>query len=197
MPGATPIYGFPYPDPSDLVANYPALGQDLAEDIEAVLPTLGGLTLITSASFSAASAVSVNDCFTTTYANYRILFRAVTASGGQSIQFRLRVGGSDNSTANSYIRQFLIGASASALAGTGANDFAHVLYANTTSGFGSVEVNGPFPAAPTFFYSTGAMSDGAILSGGNHNQSTSYTGFTMYPSASTFTGTILVFAYRN
>jgi hypothetical protein len=39
--GTTPIYGFPYPDPSDLVANYPALGQELAEDIEAVLPTLG------------------------------------------------------------------------------------------------------------------------------------------------------------
>lgn len=34
MPGSTPIYGFPYPDPSDLVANYPALGQQLAEDVE-------------------------------------------------------------------------------------------------------------------------------------------------------------------
>jgi hypothetical protein len=32
--GTTPIYGFPYPDPSDLVANYPALGQQLAEDVE-------------------------------------------------------------------------------------------------------------------------------------------------------------------
>jgi hypothetical protein len=197
MPGSTPIYGFPYPDPSDLVANYPALGQDLAEDIEAVLPTLGGLTLITSATFSAASAVSVNDCFTTTYANYRILFRAITASANQSIQFRLRVGGSDNSTANSYIRQFLIGAAGSALAGTGANDFAHVLYANTASGFGSVEVNGPFPAAPTFITSNGGSNEANILFSGNHNQSTSYTGFTMYPSGSTFTGTILVFAYRN
>ena len=37
MAGSTPIYGFPYPESSDLVANYPALGQDLAEDIEAVL----------------------------------------------------------------------------------------------------------------------------------------------------------------
>lgn len=34
MAGATPIYGFPYPQASDLVANYPALGQDLAEDVE-------------------------------------------------------------------------------------------------------------------------------------------------------------------
>jgi hypothetical protein len=35
--GTTPIYGFPYPDPSDLVANYPALGQQLAEDVEDVI----------------------------------------------------------------------------------------------------------------------------------------------------------------
>lgn len=32
--GTTPVFGFPYPDPSDLVANYPALGQQLAEDVE-------------------------------------------------------------------------------------------------------------------------------------------------------------------
>jgi hypothetical protein len=34
MPGTTPIYGFPYPEPTDLVADYPALGQQLAEDVE-------------------------------------------------------------------------------------------------------------------------------------------------------------------
>ena len=61
MPGATPIYGFPYPDPSDLVANYPALGQQLAEDVEDVIDarkvlqvvnaTYSTLTSTTSATF--------------------------------------------------------------------------------------------------------------------------------------------------
>lgn len=37
MPGTTPIYGFPYPEPTDLVADYPALGQQLAEDVETEL----------------------------------------------------------------------------------------------------------------------------------------------------------------
>jgi hypothetical protein len=41
MPGSTPIYGFPYPDPSDLVANYPALGQQLAEDVETAIAASG------------------------------------------------------------------------------------------------------------------------------------------------------------
>ena len=37
MAGNTPIYGFPYPEPTDLVADYPALGQQLAEDVETEL----------------------------------------------------------------------------------------------------------------------------------------------------------------
>lgn len=37
MPGSTPIYGFPYPLATDLVADYPALGLDLATDVETAL----------------------------------------------------------------------------------------------------------------------------------------------------------------
>lgn len=39
MAGSTPIYGLPYPEPSDLVANYPALGESLAETLDEKLPT--------------------------------------------------------------------------------------------------------------------------------------------------------------
>lgn len=48
MPGTTPVYGFPYPQPTDLVADYPALGQDLAEDIENHLSTNFPITAWTS-----------------------------------------------------------------------------------------------------------------------------------------------------
>ena len=37
MPGSTPIYGFPYPLSTDLVANYPAVGLELATDVETAL----------------------------------------------------------------------------------------------------------------------------------------------------------------
>ena len=37
MAGTTPIYGLPYPQSSDLVSAYPALGQDLAEDLDGIL----------------------------------------------------------------------------------------------------------------------------------------------------------------
>jgi hypothetical protein len=57
MAGTTPIYGFPYPESSDLVANYPALGQQLAEDVEDVLAAGFGKILQVVA-YSAASNVS-------------------------------------------------------------------------------------------------------------------------------------------
>lgn len=37
MAGTTPIYGLPYPQSSDLVSAYPALGQDLATDLDGIL----------------------------------------------------------------------------------------------------------------------------------------------------------------
>jgi len=59
MAGSTPVYGFPYPQPSDLVANYPALGEDLAEDVEAALPGVKG-QLITYSTTPAKLSVGTN-----------------------------------------------------------------------------------------------------------------------------------------
>jgi hypothetical protein len=52
MPGVTPIYGFPYPEPSDLVANYPALGQQLAEDVEAEIAASSKILQVLSLTFT-------------------------------------------------------------------------------------------------------------------------------------------------
>ena len=68
--GTTPIYGFPYPDPSDLVANYPALGQQLAEDIEAELLVAGKILQViqgtTSTQVSTSSLTAVTTGLTAT-----------------------------------------------------------------------------------------------------------------------------------
>ena len=117
MPGSTPIYGFPYPDPSDLVANYPALGQQLAEDIEDVLPTLGGLAPATpttiansggtatlsgnTVTFTGVSSVSLNGCFSGDYDNY-VLVVAGTNTGVNRLFLRMRASGSEASGATDY-----------------------------------------------------------------------------------------------
>jgi hypothetical protein len=55
--------------------------------------------------FSAAASVSVNGCFTSTYANYFLVFNA-SATGGGNVTFRYRSAGTDNSTTN-YTRRAL------------------------------------------------------------------------------------------
>ena len=63
-----------------------------------------GLTLLSTTSYSAVASHSVNDVFSSTYDNYKIMLTnySFTGAGGE-IQMRMRVGGADN-TSNQYQR---------------------------------------------------------------------------------------------
>lgn len=214
MAGSTPIYGFPYPESSDLVANYPALGQDLAEDIEGVIAAIppGGLSMVNPTSiansggsasasggqvtFTGVSSVSLNGVFTSAYENYRIVLRAFTASGSADTNMRLRASGTDNS-ANSYIRQYVI-ANAGTVSGANVTQtFLHVVFSDTISGFGDFELNRPSLAETTQYKSLGGRSDYVLINTGLHNVASAFDGFTLYPSASTITGNVRVYGYKN
>lgn len=76
MAGTTPIYGLPYPQSGDLVSAYPALGQDLAEDLDDILADKYSLKTVvyftSSGTFTKAS-----------YANLKaIRVRCVGGGGG-------------------------------------------------------------------------------------------------------------------
>lgn len=213
MPGTTPIYGFPYPEPTDLVADYPALGQQLAEDIEAVLPDLGGLiaspptTIANSGgtatlsgntvTFSGVSSVSLNGCFTGDYANYRVLVDLGSNANANVLQMRLRAAGSDN-TSSAYETQQNRGADTS-LSGTRiANTFWSVGYANYS--ITVFDIVGPHATNKTFTNGSCSLNGGASIQlwaiGQHHNVAASYDGFTLYPASGTITGTAAVYGYR-
>lgn len=70
MPGTTPIYGLPYPESTDLVANYPALGQDLAEDLDSILNGKAATSLVkviqvVSATYSTETSTTSTSFVTT------------------------------------------------------------------------------------------------------------------------------------
>jgi hypothetical protein len=197
--GTTPIYGFPYPDPSDLVANYPALGQQLAEDVETEISAIpgGGLVRITTQSFSAVSTVSVNSCFSATYENYRILVR-LTHSASNDTLFRLRVSGTDNST-NNYIHQRLNVSGSSTFPNRATTTSGPVLEGANTNVWASIDMSNPFTSEVTQWYSYGVGAVTATLENktlaGVHNVSSSFDGITIYPSAGTFSGTFSIYGY--
>jgi hypothetical protein len=168
-------------------------------DVYPAAASTQGLTLINTTSFSAVASQSINDVFSATYNNYAIVVSAVFSNAG-SINMRLRVAGSDNTTANSYVRQ-VVEANNTSVSTSRATSTGWPL-----GGFGTalvnlaiVDITNPFLASATGFFSRIERSlDSAVvhISAGTHNQTTSYTGFTIYPDAGTMTGSVSVYGYN-
>jgi len=195
--------GWPTPADTDLVKNGADAIRDLGQAIDTTLgvysPATPGLVKINTTTFSAVASQSINDVFSTTYDNYLILTSHTNSSAAQDLNIRLRVGGADNSTASSYVRQ-LMEASGSTVSGGRTTTDRHVFGVTNDilSNAQSLTVFNPFIAQPTVFYSQDLNSrSNAFIAvwGGTHNQSTSYTGFTIFPSAGNITGKITVFGY--
>lgn len=157
-----------------------------------------GLVLVAAQSFSAVSSVSVNNCFTATYENYRVLLRC-SRSTSNVIQYRLRVSGTD-STTNYDLR--------SAVA-AGTNSFTTSASTVQSSGYiqgmsssdptwAEMELSSPAIATPTFVsHRASSYVNDISLNLLYHNVSTAYDGITIFPSAGTITGTLRVYGYRN
>jgi hypothetical protein len=160
--------------------------------------TAGGLVKIATETFSAASAVNINNCFSAIYANYRILITEIkTASGNANLQFRFRTSASDNTTSNyqNAIAQCLTGGVSNFYFAT-ANQA--ILYpVTTTEGSSVLDICNPFATARTNLTVASHVSDGARFGGISFDATTSFDGFSIYPSASTISGTVRVYGYRN
>ena len=296
MAGTTPIYGLPYPQSSDLVSAYPALGQDLAEDLDGILaaklgtlsvnaqtgttytlttsdpqkvvtvtnaaastvtiptnataaipvgsaiqvvnlstgvnttiaaaggvtlnggsPVLSpgssvtlvkigtdawmiqgqgapGLLLVASQTFSAASSVSVNNCFQSGNAGYVLILSAVNGSSTEQY-LRLRASGTDSSSNYTMRIAYLQSAY-----GTGTlSSEVRLGDTGTEKSLIVVHLYDVAAAAPTSILATAQDSAATSMSitAGVHTASTAYDGFTFYPGTGTFTGAARVYAYRN
>jgi hypothetical protein len=206
MPTVTPNYGWPVPLSTDYVKDGASAIEALGDAIDAtVFGIKSGLTLINTTSFSAVASQSINDVFSATYDNYKIFIEidTVSAPGGTGIDFRLRVGGADNSSAN-YFNQRITG-NASSVTASGANTADNrwaslVEYDNTGMSTFSGDLFSPFRTAVTslvgigqFKYATGALWE--RFASGQTTVTTSYTGFTILPPGGTITGRVRVYGY--
>lgn len=162
-----------------------------------------GLTLITSQSFSAVSSVSVNNCFTSAYDNYRVVIRG-TGSGtiGYGIDLRMRSSGAD-ATGSDYIVSFVYNT-------TTAGPVKYYSTADSAGSIGgegnngmwfSLDILSPAVASRTeCLFQSGYASTATINyhSGmWQHALANPYDGFTVMVGAGTITGTIRVYGYTN
>jgi len=165
-------------------------------------PASGGLVYITSQTFTSASAVNVNNCFTSSYRNYRILFE-YTGSANTAVRLRMRASGTD-ATGSDYFYQFLDASNTTLTAERFSSQAQGQIsgISSTVVTFGSFDFYRPQIASPTGWYASGAYmaSSSSLIRydyAGGHNLSTSYDGFSIYPATGTFDGVVRVYAYAN
>ena len=227
MATTTPNYGWTVPTSTDLVKDGATAIETLGDAIDASLVDLrggttgqvlkkasatqmdfewgsaGGLTLINTTSFSGVASQSVNDVFSATYENYRIVLTGIVASGGeQNLSFRVRVSGTDLTTSTYIYSEQSLGANGSSYNNTSTSATSIVLGRIGQTGYSSIffDVAQPFLANRTTTNSASASDGTTTFFKGNGAglvaNTTSYTGFTFFPTGSTITGTVSVYGYN-
>lgn len=161
-----------------------------------------GLILITSATFSAAATVSLpTSTFTSTYANYRIVFIADTFSAAASLTMRMRVGGADDTAANYQysIIGYDTGGTLNGIQATGQTS-AIISYAVTTGVGLSMDIYNPQASQNTRFImnsygkSASSTTPSPQMGGGSFAATTSFDAVS-FISTSNMTGRYAVYAY--
>lgn len=154
--------------------------------------------------FTGASSISLNGCFSSAYTNYRVILAASASAHGSGVFFRARKSGVDTSN-----QVYFFGGSSGNVGGVvngwssgSSGTFAHQIGVTsieaTTS---SVDVCRPYTinerttiSALSFGFSSTYMS---INTTGMVYDLYSYDGLTIYLSAGTFGGTLTVYGYNN
>lgn len=152
--------------------------------------------------FTGATSISINGCFTSTYKNYKIMmFDSITNTVNSAIKFRLRNSGTD-STGLYYQRGFT-NAGTTLAAYTASNitwwDLAAPPFAAVWGSF-SMDIFAPQIAQRTSanFTSVGYSTDVNAVGGGLlHDAASIYDGFSIITnSAATFTGKLQIMGYN-
>jgi len=163
----------------------------------------GALTLITTNTFSAQSSVSINNVFSSTYDNYRLLFTFDSASVNATYNsIRLRASGSDTSTNYKTFRNFgYTGTVASGdLDPVGTDEWFISDNGTSFNGAGVVDMTMYSPnrakysvATTHSAYNWGSYTNATIAEW--QTDATQFDGFTLLVSSGTITGNVSIYGY--
>ena len=151
--------------------------------------------------FTAATSVTADSVFTSTYTNYLINFKFQGSTTNDAL-LKLRVGGVSASTNYNYQELTGNGSTASAARSTGQTSY--VLGTNTNGAFNSyvqVNLSSPQLAEPTLILNNQNISNGAYTGPitrffyGNHSTATAYDGVEFLCATGTITGSYTIYGY--
>ena len=179
-------------------------------DVYPAAASAQGLTLISTTSFSGVTSQSINDVFSATYDNYRIVANILGAgAGGGGFQnfLRLRVSGTDNTASNYRYAGYGLGDNSAALFRVQSGLTTSFLLEAASSqsyGYKVIDVFSPFKTENTSINYQGMYVENTPTffnynMGGVMSVTTSYTGFTLFTTSggTTIEGRIRVYGYNN
>jgi hypothetical protein len=150
--------------------------------------------------FSGASSILLNNCFTSVYQNYQIICN-ITQSTGSALKYRVSSGGTPV-TSSTYRRGgwYQEGPSTNGLYYSSSSETSIVVNDKINA---SIVINTfkPFEASATSVLFDLQMENGSVagvVKGYGYNtNATSYDGFQLSPDSGTIAGTIRVYGYKN
>jgi hypothetical protein len=168
-----------------------------AASLNANFSAVNGLTLVkTQVIGSAVASVAVTGAFSSSYDNYKITITG--GVGSNSTEMSMQLGSTTTGYSRSLIYATYAGGAPTNIGNANIAQWNFIGSLDTDSIKCSLEILGPNLAKKTYIYN--GFADAAI--GGNANgylnNTTQYTGFTIFPTTGTLTGgTIRVYGYAN
>ena len=164
-----------------------------------------GMTLINSGgtTFTTTGSFSINNCFSATYQNYKIIINYTAVSADAYVYLKMRASATDASTDynSQRIYAFLttVGTDKNANGTTNGQFLGEIQTAVPNGSVSEAFVYDPFGAVMTKFWVTNPEYDNVqakpflATAGGIHTTQTSYDGCTLLTSTGTISGTIYVY----
>ena len=203
----TPNYSWPVPVDTDYVKDGAEAIKDLGDAIDSTvfgLPS-GALTLVSATTITTSNTVTVDNVFTSTYRNYKIILTSTGQVGTGEPQFQLRAGGV--TTAGSGYNYSTTGSASNGAGTAGAVPSASnwgLGYTITPLGIFASEMTlyNPQIATETMFSSRSTSSVTATNSynyaiGGMHTATTAHDGLIITNSGGNFSGVLRVYGLQD
>lgn len=205
MATTTPNYGWDVPTSSDYVKQGAVAIETLGDDIDASLFSITGgkdvgLVKIASSTFTAQSAVTFDNVFTSTYKNYKVMFQMTSQSVSNVVKFRWRTSAPATVSTSNYNTNTFgptnWTTSAIVTAAPAVDNAGEIGYSAT----GAITYNGdifaPQLATQTFISGISASVDEARIKNNLFNATTQFAGITIF-GIGTITGTISIYGYKD
>jgi hypothetical protein len=166
----------------------------------------GSISATGAVTFTSASAISLNNVFSATYNNYKIILTTTSRVTASVVSMRLRSSTTDNSSTNYNGSVIQKPTNSSTISGYNASNSTgfEVGSIQTYGGVSRIDLFDPQTSNYTTYHSVCQSKEGAVntsqyidINSGSMSVTTSYDGVTFFGNLGTITGTIRVYGYRN